>query len=165
MEAVKESWEKTIEVMSLLVGNSYTIKNLFIKDYGRATNRYGKRTWTSDYGKVVLLGRIEDISFLPDYDEYDIGKLINLLEVLNNNKHSFVIGNNFFYPSGIEIPIDSRLCIPSELNNIIYYGDRNDSLGVIAKEVYNSVLTNNLEVDIEDIKYRRKKKLKKIWSV
>lgn len=162
MEVVKESWEKAIEVMSLLGGNSYIIKNLFIKDYGRATNKYGKKVWTSDYGKVVLLGKSEDLSFLPNYDEYDIGKLISLLEVLYSNNHSFVIGNNFFYPSGIEISTDRRLCIPSDLNNIIYYGDRTDTLGVIAKEVYNSVLTNNLEVDIEDIKYRRKKKLKKI---
>ena len=48
------------------------------------------------------------------------------------------------------------------MNNVIYYGNRKDYLGVVTKVVYNYILWNGIEVDNEDIKYLNKRKLKKI---
>lgn len=154
-------WENTMNTIKLLAGESYIIKKLYIRDYGASSKKNGEKEWTVDFGKVLLLGRKEDISFLPNNNEYDISKLIYLLEHLYKSNSPFMVGNNFYYPGGIELNVSNKLNIPSNLNNIIYYGDRINNLGVLAKEVYSSVIMNNLELDIDDIQYRRKIKTKK----
>ena len=85
-----------------------------------------------------------------------------MLQQLYQENKSFVIGNNFYYPFGIEFEHNKRLEVPTSLNNIIYYGNRKDLLGVTTKEVYNFILYNNLDVSEEDTKYLLKKRTKKI---
>ena len=85
------------------------------------------------------------------------------LQVLYQKNKSFIVGNNFYYPFGIEFENNKRLEVPTSLNNIIYYGNRKDLLGVVTKEVYNYVLFNNLDINEEDKEYLiSKKKIKKI---
>ena len=105
----------------------------------------------------------EDIAELPNNALYDIGNIRKKLQVLYQKNKSFIVGNNFYYPFGIEFENNKRLEVPTSLNNIIYYGNRKDLLGVVTKEVYNYVLFNNLDINEEDKEYLiSKKKIKKI---
>lgn len=163
MNEVRESWEDTIDIISSLAGDNYITRKLYINDYGRGIIKYNNREWTSDNGKIVVLGRSKDISFLPNNEVYEVYKLRHILNILYNKNCSFIIGNNFFYPYGIEFDFDNKICIPTDLNSIIYYGNRKDSLGIISKEIYNYVLINNLEIKQEDIRYiKNKERIKKI---
>ena len=155
------SWENTIEFIQSLVGNSYVTKTLYIKDWGACQIYNNERSWTSFDGKILLLGKEDNLSSLEDGNVYDTGDLFKVLSELHDRNSSFVIGNNFYYPSGIDLNYDDRLVVPTSLNNIVYYGNRNDLLGIATKEVYNYVLFNNLDVNIEDREYI-KKKIKKI---
>lgn len=163
MNEVRESWEDTIDIISSLAGDNYITRKLYINDYGRGIIKYNNREWTSDNGKIVVLGKEKDISFLPNNEVYEVYKLRHILNILYNKNCPFIIGNNFFYPYGIEFDFDNKICIPTDLNSIIYYGNRKDSLGIISKEIYNYVLINNLEIKQEDIKYiKNKERIKKI---
>ncbi len=162
MNIVNESWENTIDVMLSLLGDDYVTRRLFISDCGRGTMMYNNREWTSDNGKLVILGRSEDLSFLPNDVLYELSEIRKLLHTLYINNSSFVIGNNFFYPDSIELYFDNRICIPTNLNNIIYYGNKKDKLGIVSKVMYNYVFSNNFEVNREDVEDINKKVLKKI---
>lgn len=159
----KESWENTITLISSLLGDSYIVKELYIRDYGSAEIIYSNREWTPDDGKVLILGKEEDILSIPNNIIVEIGNIRKMLQQLYQENKSFVIGNNFYYPFGIEFENNKRLEVPTSLNNIIYYGNRKDLLGVVTKEVYNYVLFNNLDINEEDKEYLiSKKKIKKI---
>ena len=159
----KESWENTITLISSLLGDSYIVKELYIRDYGSAEIIYSNREWSPDDGKLLILSKKEDIAELPNNALYDIGNIRKKLQVLYQKNKSFIVGNNFYYPFGIAFENTKKLEIPTSLNNIIYYGNRKDLLGVIAKEVYNYVLFNNLDINEEDKEYLiSKKKIKKI---
>ena len=93
----------------------------------------------------------------------ETGHLFKILETLHNINSPFIVGNNFYYPNGINLSFTDKLEVPTSLNNIIYYGNRKDLLGVVTKEVYNYVLFNNLDINEEDKEYLiSKKKIKKI---
>ena len=159
----KESWENTITLISSLLGDSYIVKELYIRDYGSAEIISSNREWTSDNGEALILGKEEDILSIPNNSIVEIGNIRKMLQQLYQENKSFVIGNNFYYPFGIEFENNKRLEVPTSLNNIIYYGNRKDLLGVVTKEVYNYVLFNNLDINEEDKKYLiSKKKIKKI---
>ena len=159
----KESWENTITLISSLLGDSYIVKELYIRDYGSAEIIYSNREWTPDDGKLLILSKKEDIAELPNNALYDIGNIRKKLQVLYQKNKSFIVGNNLYYPFGIEFENNKRLEVPTSLNNIIYYGNRKDLLGVVTKEVYNYVLFNNLDINEEDKEYLiSKKKIKKI---
>ena len=171
----KESWENTITLISSLLGDSYIVKELYIRDYGSAEIIYSNREWTPDDGKLLILSKKEDIAELPNNALYDIGNIRKKLQVLYQKNKSFIVGNNFYYPFGIAFENTKKLEIPTSLNNIIYYGNRKDLLGVIAmnfesfdfrkmssEEVYNYVLFNGLDVSKEDTEYLQKIKTKKI---
>ena len=51
----KESWENTITLISSLLGDSYIVKELYIRDYGSAEIIYSNREWTPDDGKLLIL--------------------------------------------------------------------------------------------------------------
>lgn len=159
----KEPWENTITLISLLAGTPYIIKKIYVKDYGSAEIISSNREWTPDDGKLLILSKKEDIAELPNNALYDIGNIRKKLQVLYQKNKSFIVGNNFYYPFGIEFENNKRLEVPTSLNNIIYYGNRKDLLGVVTKEVYNYVLFNNLDINEEDKEYLiSKKKIKKI---
>ena len=159
----KEPWENTITLISLLAGTPYIIKKIYVKDYGSAEIISSNREWTSDNGEVLILGKEEDILSIPNNSLVEIGNIRKMLQQLYQENKSFVIGNNFYYPFGIEFENNNRLEVPTSLNNIIYYGNRKDLLGVVTKEVYNYVLFNNLDINEEDKEYLiSKKKTKKI---
>lgn len=159
----KEPWENTITLISLLAGTPYIIKKIYVKDYGSAEIISSNREWTSDNGEVLILGKEEDILSIPNNIIVEIGNIRKMLQQLYQENKSFVIGNNFYYPFGIEFENNKRLEVPTSLNNIIYYGNRKDLLGVVTKEVYNYVLFNNLDINEEDKEYLiSKKKTKKI---
>lgn len=159
----KEPWENTITLISLLAGTPYIIKKIYVKDYGSAEIISSNREWTPDDGKLLILSKKEDIAELPNNALYDIGNIRNKLQVLYQKNKSFIVGNNFYYPFGIAFENTKKLEIPTSLNNIIYYGNRKDLLGVVTKEVYNYVLFNNLDINEEDKEYLiSKKKIKKI---
>lgn len=159
----KESWENTITLISSLLGDSYIVKELYIRDYGSAEIISSNREWTSDNGEALILGKEEDILSIPNNSIVEIGNIRKMLQQLYQENKSFVIGNNFYYPFGIEFENNKRLEVPTSLNNIIYYGNRKDLLGVVTKEVYNYVLFNNLDINEEDKEYLiSKKKIKKI---
>ena len=95
--------------------------------------------------------------------QLETGHLFKILETLHNINSPFIIGNNFYYPNRINLSFTDKLEVPTSLNNIIYYGNRKDLLGVVTKEVYNYVLFNNLDINEEDKEYLiSKKKIKKI---
>lgn len=159
----KEPWENTITLISLLAGTPYIIKKIYVKDYGSAEIISSNREWTSDNGEALILGKEEDILSIPNNSIVEIGNIRKILQQLYQENKSFVIGNNFYYPFGIEFENNKRLEVPTSLNNIIYYGNRKDLLGVVTKEVYNYVLFNNLDINEEDKEYLiSKKKTKKI---
>ena len=159
----KEPWENTITLISLLAGTPYIIKKIYVKDYGSAEIISSNREWTSDNGEALILGKEEDILSIPNNSIVEIGNIRKILQQLYQENKSFVIGNNFYYPFGIEFENNKRLEVPTSLNNIIYYGNRKDLLGVVTKEVYNYILFNNLDINEEDKEYLiRKKKIKKI---
>ena len=159
----KEPWENTITLISLLAGTPYIIKKIYVKDYGSAEIISSNREWTSDNGEALILGKEEDILSIPNNSIVEIGNIRKMLQQLYQENKSFVIGNNFYYPFGIEFENNKRLEVPTSLNNIIYYGNRKDLLGVVTKEVYNYVLFNNLDINEEDKEYLiSKKKIKKI---
>lgn len=159
----KEPWENTITLISLLAGTPYIIKKIYVKDYGSAEIISSNREWTSDNGEALILGKEEDILSIPNNSIVEIGNIRKMLQQLYQENKSFVIGNNFYYPFGIEFENNKRLEVPTILNNIIYYGNRKDLLGVVTKEVYNYVLFNNLDINEEDKEYLiSKKKIKKI---
>ena len=159
----KEPWENTIELIQSLVGNSYEIKRLYLREYGAATTDGKERTWTSKDGKVLILAEKDKISSLDNDKTLETGSLLRILETLHNINSPFVVGNNFYYPNRINLSFTDKLEVPTSLNNIIYYGNRKDLLGVVTKEVYNYVLFNNLDINTEDKEYLiSKKKIKKI---
>lgn len=159
----KEPWENTITLISLLAGTPYIIKKIYVKDYGSAEIISSNREWTSDNGEVLILGKEEDILSIPNNIIVEIGNIRKMLQQLYQENKSFVIGNNFYYPNGINLSFTDKLEVPTSLNNIIYYGNRKDLLGVVTKEVYNYVLFNNLDINEEDKEYLiSKKKIKKI---
>ena len=159
----KEPWENTIELIQSLVGNSYEIKRLYLKEYGAAIIEDKERTWTSKDGKVLILAEKDKISSLDNDETLETGSLLRILEALHDINSPFIIGNNFYYPNGISLSYTDKLEVPTSLNNLVYYGKRNNLLGVVTKEVYNYVLFNNLDIDTEDKEYLiRKKKTKKI---
>ena len=158
----KDSWENIITIISTLLGNSYIVKKLYIRDYGAAEIAYSNREWTSNDGKLLILGKKEDISELPNDTLYDICNIRKKLSKLYSDDKSFIVGNNFYYPFGIEFENTKKLEIPTNLNNIVYYGNRKDLLGVIAKEIYNYILIYGLKLSDEDIKKLQKSKIKKI---
>ena len=163
LKRTKDNWENTITLISLLAGTPYIIKKIYVKDYGSAEIISSNREWTSDNGEVLILGKEEDILSIPNNSIVEIGNIRKMLQQLYQENKSFVIGNNFYYPFGIEFENNKRLEVPTSLNNIIYYGNRKDLLGVVTKEVYNYVLFNNLDVNEEDKEYLiSKKKTKKI---
>ena len=157
----KEPWENTITLISLLAGTPYIIKKIYVKDYGSAEIISSNREWTSDNGEALILGKEEDILSIPNNSIVEIGNIRKILQQLYQENKSFVIGNNFYYPFGIEFENNKRLEVPTSLNNIIYYGNRKDLLGVVTKEVYNYVLFNNLDINEEDKVYLIIKKKKK----
>ena len=162
----KEPWENTITLISLLAGTPYIIKKIYVKDYGSAEIISSNREWTSDNGEALILGKEEDILSIPNNSIVEIGNIRKILQQLYQENKSFVIGNNFYYPFGIEFENNKRLEVPTSLNNIIYYGNRKDLLGVVTKEVYNYVLFNNLDINEEDKEYLiSKKKIKKNMSL
>lgn len=162
----KEPWENTITLISLLAGTPYIIKKIYVKDYGSAEIISSNREWTSDNGEALILGKEEDILSIPNNSIVEIGNIRKMLQQLYQENKSFVIGNNFYYPFGIEFENNKRLEVPTSLNNIIYYGNRKDLLGVVTKEVYNYVLFNNLDINEEDKEYLiSKKKIKKNMSL
>ena len=141
----KEPWENTITLISLLAGTPYIIKKIYVKDYGSAEIISSNREWTSDNGEALILGKEEDILSIPNNSIVEIGNIRKMLQQLYQENKSFVIGNNFYYPFGIE------------------FENNKDLLGVIEKEVYNYVLFNNLDINEEDKEYLiSKKKIKKI---
>ena len=71
----KESWENTITLISSLLGDSYIVKELYIRDYGSAEIIYSNREWTPDDGKLLILSKKEDIAELPNNALYDIGNI------------------------------------------------------------------------------------------
>lgn len=97
----KESWENTITLISSLLGDSYIVKELYIRDYGSAEIIYSNREWTPDDGKLLILSKKEDIAELPNNALYDIGNIRKKLQVLYQKNKSFIVGNNFYYPFGI----------------------------------------------------------------
>ena len=144
----KEPWENTIELIQSLIGDSYEIKRLYTREYGAATIEEKERNWTPEDGKILIL---------------ETGHLFKILETLHNINSPFIVGNNFYYPNRINLSFTDKLEVPTSLNNIIYYGNRKDLLGVVTKEVYNYVLFNNLDINEEDKEYLiSKKKIKKI---
>ena len=155
------TWKDVIYLISLLVGNDYIIRNIKIKEYNSCQIEDNNREWSIEDGEVLLLGKSEDISSIPNNKVYNICDLRKKLHRLHDNNASFIIGNDFYYPYGIELSYD-KLEIPTDMNNVIYYGNREDYLGVVTKVVYNYILWNGIEVDNEDIKYLNKRKLKKI---
>ena len=152
----KEPWENTITLISLLAGTPYIIKKIYVKDYGSAEIISSNREWTSDNGEALILGKEEDILSIPNNSIVEIGNIRKILQQLYQENKSFVIGNNFYYPFGIEFENNKRLEVPTSLNNIIYYGNRKDLLGVVTKEVYNYVLFNNLDIN-EEFENNKKK--------
>jgi len=149
----KEPWENTITLISLLAGTPYIIKKIYVKDYGSAEIISSNREWTSDNGEALILGKEEDILSIPNNSIVEIGNIRKILQQLYQENKSFVI----------EFENNKRLEVPTSLNNIIYYGNRKDLLGVVTKEVYNYVLFNNLDINEEDKEYLiSKKKIKKI---
>lgn len=159
----KEPWENTIELIQSLVGNSYEIKRLYLREYGAATTDGKERTWTSKDGKVLILAEKDKISSLDNDKTLETGSLLRILEALHNINSPFIVGNNFYYPNGISLGYTDKLEVPTSLNNLVYYGKRSDLLGVVTKEVYNYVLFNNLDINTEDKEYLiSKKKTKKI---
>ena len=161
MEINNGTWKDVIYLISLLVGNDYIIRNIKIKEYNSCQIEDNNREWSIKDGEVLLLGKREDISSIPNNKVYNICDLRKKLHRLHDNNDSFIIGNDFYYPYGIELSYD-KLEIPTDMNNVIYYGNRKDYLGVVTKVVYNYILWNGIEVDNEDIKYLNKRKLKKI---
>ncbi len=161
MEINNGTWKDVIYLISLLVGNDYIIRNIKIKEYNSCQIEDSNREWNHKNGEVLLLGKREDISLIPNNEVYNICDLRKELHRLHDNNNSFIIGNDFYYPNGIELSYD-KLEIPTDMNNVIYYGNRKDYLGVVTKVVYNYILWNGIEVDNEDIKYLNKRKLKKI---
>lgn len=161
MEINNGTWKDVIYLISLLVGNDYIIRNIKIKEYNSCQIEDNNREWSIEDGKVLLLGKREDISLIPNNKVYNICDLRKELHRLHDNNASFIIGNDFYYSYGIELSYD-KLEIPTDMNNVIYYGNREDYLGVVTKVVYNYILWNGIEVDNGDIKYLNKRKLKKI---
>lgn len=161
MEINNGTWKDVIYLISLLVGNDYIIRNIKIKEYNSCQIEDNNREWSIEDGEVLLLGKSKDISSIPNNEVYNICDLRKKLHRLHDNNASLIIGNDFYYPYGIELSYD-KLEIPTDMNNVIYYGNREDYLGVVTKVVYNYILWNGIEVDNEDIKYLNKRKLKKI---
>ncbi len=161
MEVKNGTWKDVIYLISLLAGNDYIIRNIKIKEYNSCQIEDNNREWSIEDGEVLLLGKREDISSIPNNEVYNICDLRKELHRLHDNNASFIIGNDFYYSYGIELSYD-KLEIPTDMNNVIYYGNREDYLGVVTKVVYNYILWNGIEVDNEDIKYLNKRKLKKI---
>lgn len=156
-----DKWENTVHLISSLVGDSYVIRRLFITDYGASIIKDNVKEWTNDYGKVLVLGKNEDIGSVPNDISVNLCYLIKIIHLLNKENKSFIIGNNFFYPSGIELDTESRIIVPTSLNNVVYYGNKKDKLGVVTREVYNYVMFNDLDVTREDRDILvKKKKLK-----
>ena len=150
----KEPWENTIELIQSLIGDSYEIKGLYTREYGAATIEEKERNWTPEDGKILILAEKDKISSLTNDTILETGHHIN---------SPFIVGNNFYYPNRINLSFTDKLEVPTSLNNIIYYGNRKDLLGVVTKEVYNYVLFNNLDINEEDKEYLiSKKKIKKI---
>lgn len=159
----KEPWENTIELIQSLIGDSYEIKRLYTREYGAATIEEKERNWTPEDGKILTLAEKDKISSLTNNTILETGHLFKILETLHNINSPFIVGNNFYYPNGINLSFTDKLEVPTSLNNIIYYGNRKDLLGVVTKEVYNYVLFNNLDINEEDKEYLiSKKKIKKI---
>ena len=143
----KEPWENTIELIQSLIGDSYEIKRLYTREYGAATIEKQERNWTSEDGKILILVEKDKISSLTNDTILETGHLLKILEALHNINSPFIVGNNFYYPNGINLSFTDKLEVPTSLNNIIYYGNRKDLLGVVTKEVYNYVLFNNLDIN------------------
>lgn len=161
MEVKNGTWKDVIYLIYLLAGNDYIIRNIKIKEYNSCQIEDNNREWSIEDGEVLLLGKREDISLIPNNEVYNICNLRKELHRLHDNNASFIIGNDFYYSYGIELSYD-KLEIPTDMNNVIYYGNREDYLGVVTKVVYNYILWNGIEVDNGDIKYLNKRKLKKI---
>lgn len=161
MQIKNGTWKDVINLIQLLSGNEYITKRLLIKEYNSYQLENKEKEWSIDKGEILLLGKEEDISFLSSNKEYNICDIRKELHKLYDQNKTFIIGNNFYYPHGIELNYN-KLEIPTDMNNIIYYGNRNDYLGIIAKEVYNYILCSGIEVDDKDIEYLNKKKTKKI---
>ena len=105
----KEPWENTITLISLLAGTPYIIKKIYVKDYGSAEIISSNREWTSDNGEALILGKEEDILSIPNNSIVEIGNIRKMLQQLYQENKSFVIGNNFYYPFGIEFENNKRL--------------------------------------------------------
>lgn len=145
----KDYW-KTIYFISSLMGPSYVVKRVFITDWGASSVKDSKRRWEVNEGEVLILGKDEDIMEIPDNQSMELNCLLKRVHLLLRDNKAFVIGNDFYYPSGIEDYIEEGVVIPTRLNNVIYCGDSNDVLGVMTREVYNYVMFNDLEVREED---------------
>lgn len=158
MVEVNESWERVIKVISLFNTDEYITREYIISDYGEGVITDNHKEWTSRDGRVIVLGKKEDIQNIPPSGKCSISDVRKALHLLHNNNSPFIVGNNFYYSWGIELSFDNKFCIPTNLNNIIYYGSREEELGIICKEVYNYLLTDSLDDYKESKKYRSKVK-------
>lgn len=72
MEINNGTWKDVIYLISLLVGNDYIIRNIKIKEYNSCQIEDNNREWSIEDGEVLLLGKREDISSIPNNKVYNI---------------------------------------------------------------------------------------------